>query len=70
MRGGGCFCSAKTKLRSEEELKNGGKREEVDEGRQRMASAALFALAGYLLVIGGAATFDLEAGGPQQRCRL
>lgn len=39
MRGGGCFCSAKTKLCSEEELKDGGKSKEVEEGR-RIAFAA------------------------------
>lgn len=39
MCAGGCFCSVKTKLRSEEESKNGGKRKEMEEGR-RAASAA------------------------------
>lgn len=39
MCAGGCFCSVKTKLRSEEELKNGGKSKEMEE-RRRIAFAA------------------------------
>lgn len=39
MCGGGCFCSVKTKLCSEEELKDGGKSKEMEEGR-RIALAA------------------------------
>lgn len=62
MCAGGCFCSMKTKLRSEEESKNGGKRKEMEEGRR----AAL----GLLPVCHcGALTFDPGAGGPQQRHR-
>lgn len=40
MCAGGCFCSVKTKLGSEEELKNGGKSKEMGEGRRRIAFAA------------------------------
>lgn len=44
MCAGGCFCSVETKLRSEEELKNGGKRKEVEEGRWRVAFATCLPL--------------------------
>ena len=40
MCAGGCLCSVKTKLRSEEELKSGGKRKEVEEGRRQVAFVA------------------------------
>lgn len=39
MCGGGYFCPAKTKLCSEEELKDSGKSKEMEEGR-RIALAA------------------------------
>lgn len=66
MCAGGCFCSVKTKRRSEEELKNGGKSEE----RRRGCPCCLFTPASYLFAIGGVVTFDPGAGGAQQRCQL
>lgn len=70
MCGGGCFSSVKTKLCSEEELKNGGKSEEMEEGATADRLRCLFMLVRYLLVVGGVVTFDPGTVGPQQQCRL
>lgn len=59
MRAGGRFCSAKTKLRSEEELKNGGRSQEMEEGRRR----PLLPVHATLLPVCGAVTCVVQSLG-------